>query len=460
MKILLIYPNVVESPKDMSLGLGIISSMLKEKGHKVEIIDTTFKTTTNEIITKFKKFDPDLIAVTAATNDLYNAINICSTLKKIKNIPIICGGYHATIAPEDIISQKCFDIVAIGESEKSFIKFVESLEKKKINYKLKNLWIRKGEEIIKNPIGDLNQDLDKLPFADRELFNYQKYIDSNRGLATFMSSKGCPFMCTYCINKVLIEKYKGKGTYLRFRSINNLFNEIKQVIKNYHVKEIEFYDDTFTLNKERLKEFCERYPKEINLPFYINARVNAVTREDFQRLKKAGCVRTSIGIEAGDKEIRNPILKRNQTEEQIINTFKWAKEVGLKTYSFNMIGIPYETQESINKTIELNRKVNPDYIGVSIFNAFKGTELYELCLKKNWLSKNYSKSYFQSTNVKHPNFNIKQLKKIRDKFGFEVYKNINKKRAYIDLIDKKLSKIPFYTRLRSSLIEKGIKKLI
>ncbi|MFA7707790.1 MAG: radical SAM protein, partial [Candidatus Pacearchaeota archaeon] len=261
-------------------------------------------------------------------------------------------------------------------------------------------------------------------------------------------------------NKVLIEKYKNKGKYLRFRSITNLLEEIKQVIKKYNVKEIEFYDDTFTLDKKRLKEFCERYSKEIKLPFYINARVNAVTKEDFQMLKKAGCVRASIGIEAGDSNIRNPVLKRNQTEEQIINTFKWAKEAGLKTYSFNMIGIPYETRESIQKTIELNRKINPDYVGVSIFNAFKGTELYNLCLEKNWLTNTYSASYFQSTNVRHPNFTVKQLKKIRDRFGFEVYKNKNKKRAYIDLIDKKLTKVPFYTRLRSLLIERGIKKLI
>ncbi|MFA7707435.1 MAG: cobalamin-dependent protein, partial [Candidatus Pacearchaeota archaeon] len=167
MKILLIYPNVVESPKDMSLGLGIISAMLKEKGHKVELIDTTFKITPKEITKKFKKFNPDLVAVTAATNDLYNAINICNLIKKIKSLPIVCGGYHATIAPEDIIKQKCFDIAAIGESEESFVKLVASMEKHKINYNLHNLWFKKNGIVIKNPIDNLNQNLDNLPFADR-----------------------------------------------------------------------------------------------------------------------------------------------------------------------------------------------------------------------------------------------------------------------------------------------------
>jgi len=444
----------------MSIGLGIISSLLKQKNHQVELIDTSFNPSNTEIIEKIKRFNPEIVGVTAASNDLKNAIRICRIVKKIKKIPIVCGGYHATISPEDIIKQDCFDVAAIGEAEEAFAEFIDSLEKGKINYKIKNLWIKKGKEVIKNPLANLRQDLDELPFPDREIFDYQKFINSNRGLATFISSKGCPFFCTYCINKVLIEKYKGKGKYLRFRSINNLFEEIKQVIKNYDLKEIEFYDDTFTLEKERLREFCKRYPKEINIPFYINARVNAVTKEELKLLKQAGCIRASIGIEVGDPNIRNKILKRNQSDEQIIQTFKWAREVGLKTYSFNMIGVPYEDEAAIQKTIELNRKSNPDYIGVSIFNAFKGTELYEVCKKNNWLKPEVSESYFQSSNVNHPNFTIKRLKKIRDQFGFQVYRKINKKRAWIDLVDKRLSKIPAYIRLRSILIEKGIKKIV
>jgi anaerobic magnesium-protoporphyrin IX monomethyl ester cyclase len=461
MKILLIYPNIVETPKDISLGLAIISSILKKHNHKVKLLDTTFHNPhTTDIEQLIKDFDPELVAVTAATNDLHNAIRICKKIKKIKLIPIVCGGYHATISPEDILKQDCFDVAAIGESEQSLIQFINTLEKQEYNYNIPNLWIKKDKEIIKNKIGQLTQDLDSIPFADREIFNYQEYIDSNRGLATFISSKGCPFQCSYCINKVLMQKYKGQGKYLRFRSIDNLLKEIKQVTNNYKVKEIEFYDDTFTLDKKRVKEFAEKYPKEINIPFYINARVNAVTRENFRLLKQAGCIRVSIGIEAGDPFIRNTILKRNQTNEQIINTFKWAKEEGLKTYAFNMIGIPYEDEKSVKKTIELNRKIQPDYAGASIFNAFKGTDLYDLCKKNNWLKEKYSKSYFQSSNVKHPHFTIKKLKKIRDSFGFQIYKKTSRKRAYIDLLDKKLTKLPLYTKIRSKLIEKGIKKII
>ncbi len=455
MKVLLIYPNIVESPKDISFGLAIISSLLKKNNHKVKLIDTSFEKP--NIAKIMQDYDPEFVGVSAASNDLSNAINICKEIKKIKNIPIICGGYHATIAPEDILKEDCFDASAIGEAELSFLELVNQFEKTKeldktlLNFHFKNK---------KNEISNLNQDLDALPFADREIFDYQRYINHNRGLATFITSKGCPYVCSYCINKVLMDKYKNKGKFLRFRSIDNVLKEIKEVILKYKVKEIEFYDDTFTLDKKRIKEFSQKYPLEIGLPFYINARVNAVAKEDFVLLKKAGCVRVSIGIESGDPEIRNNVLKRNQTDDQIINTFKWAKEAGLQTYSFNMIGIPQETKESINKTIKLNEIIQPDFVGVSIFNAFKGTELFNYCQENNLLRKENSKSYFQSSNVIHPLFSMQELKKMRDSFGFKVYKKTRTKRAYIDLIDKKFARYKLYNQLRSFLIERGIKKII
>lgn len=455
MKVLLIYPNIVESPKDISFGLAIISSLLKKNNHEVKLYDTTFKK--EDIKEIIQNFNPQFIGISAASNDLKNAINICKEIKQIKNIPIICGGYHATISPEDILKEDCFDVAAIGESENNILELINYYEKhQELKKDIPNLWFKDK----KNNITDLNQDLDSIPFPDRELFDYQTYINHNRGLATFITSKGCPYFCSYCINKVLIDKYKGKGKFLRFRSIGNVLKEIKEVITKYKVKEIEFYDDTFTLDKERIKEFSEKYPSQIGLPFYINARVNAVTKEDFILLKKAGCVRVSIGIESGDPEIRNNVLKRNQTDEQIINTFKWAKEAGLQTYSFNMIGIPQETKESINNTLKLNQLIQPDFIGVSIFNAFKGTELYDYCENNHLLLNENSTSYFQSSNVIHPNFTIKQLKNIRDSFGFHVYKKTRMKRAFVDLIDKKFAKYKTYHKLRSFLIEKGIKKII
>ncbi len=490
-KILLIYPNIVESPKDISIGLATISALLKKHKHKVQLLDSTFhKITEQQIKHKLKEFQPDLVGITAATNDLHYAIHICKQIKQIHNelnkntntssnqIPILCGGYHATIAPEDIIKQDCFDAVCIGEGEYPILELVNNIEKSKekkngkskqnYNTNIKNIWFKikdnKGNiKIIKNKLRPLQQDLDKLPFPDRNIFDYQTYLNYNKGIATFIASKGCPFGCAYCINNFLLKEYTNLGKYLRFRTADSIIKEIKQVIDKYkdQIKEIEFYDDTFTLNKKLVKEFSEKYSKQIGIPFNINIRAGSVTKQDFVHLKNAGCYRVSIGIESGDEFIRNKIMKRNQTDQQIIDTFKWAREAGLQTYSFNMVGLPYETEKTIKATIKLNKKCEPDFIGVSIFNAYKGTELYGLCEKNNWLIKDIAaKSYFQSTNVKLPSISIKELKKMRDRFGFLVYKGSRPLRAYLDLFDKSFIKIPGYLKLRSLITKLGMKRLL
>jgi len=455
MKILFVYPNIVESPKDISNGIATLSAVLKNKGHETSLIDTTFKLSDEEILTKAKSFNPDLIAITTAANDFEYASGIANLLKKNLKVPLIAGGFHPTIAPEEAISKKSFDMICIGEGEQALLELVTNLENKKPITKIKNLWFKKNGKIIKNPVRPLIQNIDSIPLPDREIFDYHKYLEWNHGTATFLSTRGCPFNCSYCINHFLMKLYARRG-YVRFRSINSLFKEIKQVLKIYKdkVRNIEFYDDTFTLDEERVREFCKRYPIEIGIPFNINVRVNAANPKLFRLLKDAGCVRVSIGIESGDEYIRNKILKRNMSDQQIINTFKAAKKAGLKTYSFNMIGIPFETKKSIEKTINLNRKCKPDYIGVSIFNAFKGTEIYSVCQKNNWLRKEYAKSYFRESNVKHPNFTLSQLKRIRNNFGFKVFMSYKPLRALIDLVDRNLSQIDSYIFLRSKIIEK------
>ncbi|HLD11194.1 MAG TPA: radical SAM protein [Candidatus Nanoarchaeia archaeon] len=457
MKILLIYPNIIESPKDISHGLAQLSSILKKEDHEVQLIDYTFKPTKKEIINKVKNFNPDIIGVTIATNDKENALNILRLIKPYTNAKIMGGGFHATIAPEDLIKEEIINGVCLGEGEQAFLEFVNNLQHKKKISNIKNLWYKTPQGLVKNEIRKLIQDLDLLPFPDKSLFYYQKYIDHNRGLATFITSRGCPYQCSYCINKTLQNIYKGEK-YTRFHSIDYLIKEIKEVITKYKVKEIEFYDDTFTLDKERIKEFVDVYPKEIGLPFYINARVNAVTKEDFLLLKKAGCVRVSIGIESGDEKIRNEVLNRNMSNEQIIETFRWAKEAKLKTYSFNMIGMPFETINSIKKTIKINQIIQPDFIGVSLFNAFKGTEIYNLCEKNNLIKNKTAKSYFRESNVK--SISEKKLQKIRESFGFHVYKYKRPFRATIDLIDKKFSKYPEIQKIKESLLKYGIRKFI
>jgi len=459
MKVLLVYPNITDYPIDISTGLASISSFLKKNNQNVSLLDLTFNKSFSRIKKFIKDFNPDIIGIPIASNDYDFTVKTACFIKKITNAPIVCGSYYATIYPENVLSEECFDIAVIGEGEQTFLEVIYAMENNKSLSGINGIYYKNGNKIFKNPLRSYAKNINDFPFPDKEIFNYGKYLNYNRGLATFISSLGCPYECSYCINHIFINKF-GKTNYIRYKSVDYLINEIKSVIKNHRVREIEFYDETFTFKKNRVKEFCSVYKKEIGLSFYINARVDTIDEEILFYLKDAGCVRLSMGIETGDSYVRNNILKRNQSDEKIIEAFKLVKKTGLLSHSYNMIGIPYETKESITKTIEINKICKPDFLAVSIFNAYPGTEIYEICKNNGWLKNEKGMSYFQTTNINHPNFTLKELKKIRDSFGYHVFKVSNYKRAVIDLIDKKMLKYKPYVFLRSNLIQCGIKGIL
>jgi len=220
-----------------------------------------------------------------------------------------------------------------------------------------------------------------------------------------MCSRGCPFNCTYCINEHVRKLYPIKDRYVRFRRVDKVIEEIKELQKVYTFNSIGFYDDTMLLNKKWINEFAEKYKKEIGLPFYANARPETCREELISRIAEAGCKRLQIGIESGSEEIRSKVLNRHNTNNQIIESFQVAKKFNLKTYSFNMVGLPYESVEDINKTIALNALIKPDFIQVSVFYPFRGTKLGELCYENNWVvleRKNKIETYYEKSILNYP----------------------------------------------------------
>jgi radical SAM superfamily enzyme YgiQ (UPF0313 family) len=209
-----------------------------------------------------------------------------------------------------------------------------------------------------------------------------------------MTSRGCPFQCSYCINHFLQELYKNKGSYVRYRKVRNVIDEIKYTIEKYNIKKLTFIDETFSFNREHMINLCKIYEKEIGLPFICQTRANVVDKKVFLALKNAGCEIVHIGIESGNDFIRNKVMNRNMNEESILNAFKLAKEAGLRTSAYNMVGLPYETEDMIWDTIRLNRKANPDETLCTILSPFKGTELEKVCRKKGWIKNEISESYY------------------------------------------------------------------
>jgi radical SAM superfamily enzyme YgiQ (UPF0313 family) len=459
MNILLVYPNIADHPKDISFGLAAVSATLKQGGHRVGLLDATFGLAPGAVARTVEQFNPGLVGITVASNDFPFAVELATAIRNSSQAPIVAGGFHATVAPEEVLACPGFDAVAIGEGDRSMLEIAESIEGGALNPSIPGVWFRADGAIVRNPLRTLRQDVGSWPLPDRALFDYGRYIRHNRGLATFLSTYGCPYPCSHCINHHLIRQFGATG-YVRTKPLDSLFQEIAEVLARHPVRGIEFYDETFTLDRNRVFQFCERYAREVRLPFTVNARASRLDPELLRSLKAAGCTRVLIGIECGNPTLRRDLLRRPETDAEIIEAFAQARAAGLETHSYNMVGLPFETEADIRSTIALNRRCRPDYLAVSLFNAYPGTDLHRLCAENGWLSPAPAGNYFRETNVRHPNFPPRRLQRLRDSLGFHVLWRRRPVRALIDLIDKKLLGFAPYHTLRSALIRRGAKRLL
>jgi len=396
MRVLFIYPDLGSFlPRHYQHGIGYLSAVLKNAGYQTRLFYLDKPWDDEQLIEDVKGFSPGLIGLSGTTHQFPYLVKLAKTLKlAFPQTLIICGGIHATLAPEDVLSHPGIDIVCIGEGEKAIVALANAIEQGRDFSAIENFWIKQGDKVIKNPVCDLEEDLDRIPFPDREIFDYQKILDQDGMRLSLLVGRGCPFKCTYCANQGKSELYKGKGRYVRFRSVDNVLAEISECEKKYQFKSLDFNDDIFTLNRSWLKEFFEKYPKRFSYPFRVNIHAGTVDEETYYQLSRAGCEMVRIGVESGSERVRREIMNRRIRQEEIIQSFRWAENAGIKTWSFNMVGVPGETPEDALSTYNLNRELCPDHMQVSVFNPYPGTRLYELCREKGYLKREMVDGYF------------------------------------------------------------------
>lgn len=387
MRILFIFPTASDKYTfvDFHHGIAQLSACLKQAGHDTKLYQTS-RFSPNDIDRVIKTYEPGFLAY-SFTSDFFPLAQSYAEYLASKKIFSIAGGVHPTLAPEDVVD--FFDCVCVGEGEQTLLDIVDG----KPLDEIPNLVCRVDGQIVKNPIQPLLENLDQLPFPDRELFHFQHALDQDHR-ADFMVGRGCPYRCTYCINNQMIHLAPGK--YVRLRSVSNVLAEIKQVLADYqHIESVCFQDDTFAINRKWLIEFCGRYKEEIGLPFVCNLRTDRTDEEIVTLLANAGCQEVRIGVEQGNEELRRTVMKRKMSNVQIIAAFKLLHKAGIKTFAYNMIGIPGETEQTVQETIALNRTIKPNKMHISIFRPYPGTELYDFCHREGYIRDVSIESYFQ-----------------------------------------------------------------
>ena len=217
--------------------------------------------------------------------------------------------------------------------------------------------------------------MDSLPYPDYEIFEYENLEEGQvHKILVTQASRGCVYNCTYCCNPLLRSLYRNKAKFLRHYSVDRLLGEIEWGLKKYPFsKEVRFYDDTLTQDKNWFREFVVKYKKRITLPYSCNERVENVDRETASRLKDSGCTAVDLGIESGSQFIREKYMNRRMSNEKILETFSILRSRGITVNSFNILGMVGENPQTILKTVKLNALARPNIVFNAYFYPFKGT---------------------------------------------------------------------------------------
>jgi hypothetical protein len=299
----------------------------------------------------------------------------------LPNVFSVVGGPHPTFCPE-FVETPGIDAICRGEGEAAIVDLLNRMRDGKNINDCENFWIKDKVtgQIHQNPQRPLIADIDSLGFPDRDVVYEAGAIYRNTDRKVFTSQRGCPMPCSFCFHHAWKKKiYNARNSeYVRKRSVTHMIDEINEVRKKYPLKFVHFVDDIFNLRNDWLDEFCERYPKEVGLPFDVILMANMTTEEHIKKLASAGCVYARVAFEAANDYVRNAVFKKHTTRQQLTDAAGWIRKYGIRLGSLNMLGGPGGTIEDDIATLELNIETKVDHPLVSIMQPYPGFDINDI----------------------------------------------------------------------------------
>jgi len=362
------------------LGIAYIASFIRSKGHSVRLVDVklfgnSWKGSITELVRSEK---PSFVGISCVTPSMPDALRIAETVKLAdKNIKVIVGGPHPSALPEECISYDNIDLVCVGEGEHTFLELLEGKDFSEI----KGLCYKDDGKIKMNPPRDLISDLDSLPWPAYDLLPIHSYGNPFLGKSIIMvTGRGCPYNCLFCSSRII-----NRQRY-RLRSVKNVVDEIEYLYKEYGLRGFLFADDTFTMIPKRTEELCNEIMKRgLKISWGCDTRVDAMTPELARLMKKSGCNLVKFGIESGDENILK-VIRKGITLDQVRRAVKIVSSAGIKAHGFFIIGHPYDTEESIRKTIDFAKSLPLDYAQFSVLTPYPGTDVLEMAKKSEGIT--------------------------------------------------------------------------
>ena len=354
--------------------LAYSAAQLKASGHTVVYIDSVIQDLDmDQTLVQARRAKPEVIFMETTTPSIEADYENLTALKDATGAGIIVGGPHATYFHKEVLKEcSAIDVVVRHEFDTKIAGIVSNLDN--LN-KIGGITYRSDMGIKDNGDGELEQDLDKIPLPDRDIIPWHWYQEAwftRQPFMNMMTSRGCPYHCTFCLWPQSMYGHKQ-----RFRSLDNVFAEIDHLVARYGVKEINIDDGTFTTKRERVIEFCRRLRREKVRPIWTcNGRVDHLDDEMLAEMKKSGCRMIRLGVESGSQDVLDKIKKR-LTLKQIEDGFKLVKKHGIQALGGFMFGFPFDSRKTVEETIAFAKKISPDQVQFSINMCYPGTSLYD-----------------------------------------------------------------------------------
>lgn len=385
MKVLFIEPPSSTSMSMLPpISLPVLKGYITTKTHhEAKILDLVFhgRDWHQYVLKELEKEQPDLIGFSMLSFQYQTILEIARFIKQHSSVPIIVGGTHVILSPEEVLRNQAIDIVCIGEGENVLKELLDNeLECSTVD----GIWFKKKGTVIKNKPRSLTTDLDSLAFPDFDDYDIDKCFFIFNYHLPIMASRGCPYSCTYCNNHALRRILQ--GSYVRFRSVENVIEEIALRIKQYYTKGFRyfyFFDDTFILDTNYVTKFCSQFKEKgfhQMLRWSVNIRANLVTDDLMRVLKDAGCYQVRMGVESGNDDIRNKIYRRGMTNQEIINASRIIKKNNLQLRLYFMVGAPQETLEMMQESFQMAQTLNVDDVFFGVLYPLPGTDIRKMCV--------------------------------------------------------------------------------
>ena len=386
MKITLVnppYPPSVHShPPFIPLGLAYLGAVAEKAGHEVTIVDCQAEKLTAEAFRgRISNIPSDVIGVTATTLLYKSAMQLINIAKEIQpNAVTMLGGSHGTFWDENALNEYgSLDIVVRREGEQTLLELLDKLQTNEKLESVLGITFRKEGKVVRTEDRPFLEDLDSLPFPAHHLMPLNQLKHNGKILFPLFTSRGCVYWCDFCSTVRMF----GRG--YRMRSPKNVVDEMQLVHDKYGVDQVTFYDDAFSVNRDRVVKICEElHARKLDMTWDCGTRVDMVDRDLLKTMYDAGCIAVWLGVESGSEAMLGAMNKRIKLD-QTRTAYKAAHKVGLMTIANTVLGFPGETEQTAWETIRFIKELNPDDVGFYVATPYPGTPMYEQVKSNGWL---------------------------------------------------------------------------